>query len=167
MRARRRARRRRRRNALRFLGSVKALFAGLGVIAGAVGAVLAVVLIFFPGLRPCFGDARGEFQDVEVTQVGRLDVDVSYTLQTHGYEGKSLRVLWTLFRVKKGILRPVLGYVRVPGGTLKPTSCSSDQGGADIHVAVVATGTYRVVLDLFPPGRGARITRYGKNFTLL
>jgi hypothetical protein len=166
---RRRARRSRtrRRNARRFLGSVKAWFAGVGVVAGAIGAVLAIVLIFFPGVRPCFGDATAEFQDVEVTKVGRLEVDVSYTVETHGYGGKSLNVVWSLFRVdRNGILKPVLGFAGRPAATLKPTSCSSDKGGADIPVPVVETGTYKVVLDLLPPGHGARITRYGKRFTL-
>jgi hypothetical protein len=162
--ARRGARRRRRRNvrrrkAGRLLGSVKAWFAAVGVIAGAVGAVLAVVLIFFPGLRPCFGDATAEFQGVVVRKVGRLDFDLSYTVKTHGYAGKSLSVRWTLFRVDpNGILTPIPDFGDLPGGTLKPTSCSSDQGGADISVSVLETGSYQVLLELFPPGHGARIT---------
>ena len=66
----------------RLLGSVKAWIIGLGALAGAVGAVLALVFIFFPGLRPCFGDATAEFQDVDVTKVASLEADLSYTVET-------------------------------------------------------------------------------------
>lgn len=152
----------------RLLGSVKAWIIGLGALAGAVGAVLALVFIFFPGLRPCFGDATAEFQDVDVTKVASLEADLSYTVETHGYEGKGLRVVWSLLKAgPDGVLTPVPGFVRLPGATLKPTSCSSDQGGADIRVAVVESGSYKIVLELLPPGNAARITRTTADIKLL
>src|SRR5918912_996630 len=69
----------------RIFGSVKAWIVGVGAIAGAVGAVLGIVLTFVPGLKPCFGDTTAIFSDVSVTKVGPLEVQVSYTIQTHGY----------------------------------------------------------------------------------
>ena len=149
------------------LGSTKAWIIGAGTIAAAVTGILLLVFLVFPDWKPCFGDTTANFTDVTATKIGRLQERVSYTIVTHGYEGKGLRVVWSLSKQdNEGSYVQVPGFVRLPGGTLEPTSCSTDQGGDDLPVAVVERGKYLVVLELFPPGQAARPARAEKAFSL-
>jgi hypothetical protein len=160
--------RRRRRRARRLLGSAKAWIIAAGAIAGAATAVLLLVFLVFPDWKPCFGETTADFEDVEATQLGSLLEQVSYTVVTHGYEGKGLRIVWSLRkRDTGGSYVQVPGLSRQPVGTLEPASCSADQGGDDLTVPLLEHGSYQVVLELFPPGQhAARVARVEQEFSL-
>ena len=160
--------RRRRRRASRLLGSAKAWIIAAGAIAGACMAVLLLVYLVFPGWKPCLGETTAQFEGVEVTKLGRLEEQVSYTVVTHGYEGKGLRIVWSLRKKDiDGSYVQVPGHSQLPAGTLKPESCSADQGGTDLRVPLEKQGSYQVILELFPPGEdAARIARVAQEFSL-
>lgn len=160
--------RRRRRRAGRLLRSAKAWLIAAGALAGACMAVVLLVYLVFPGWKPCFGETTANFEDVEVTKIGPLEEQVSYTVVTHGYEGKGLRIVWSL-RTKdpEGSYVEVPGHSQLPAGTLKPGSCSADQGGTDLRFPLEAPGSYQIVLELFPPEKNAaRIARVAQEFSL-
>lgn len=157
----------RRRRAGRLLRSVKAWIVAAGALAGAAMAMILLVVFFFPDWKPCFGDTTAEFQDVEATKLDPLQEQVSYTVVTHGYEGKDLRIVWSLRKQDAGgSYVQVPGFDRLPVGTLQPGSCSADQGGDDLPVPVEEPGRYLVVLELLPPGNAARIARAQAPFEL-
>jgi hypothetical protein len=150
-------------------GSLKASIIGLGAIASALAAIIGLVLIFFPGLKPhpCVGETTAQFTDVSVTRTGPLTVQASYTMETHGYAGQKLRVRWTLQRHDNGnIISKIPGFSDLPGATLEPSSCTADQGGEDLTIPLIQAGRYRIVLELFPPGQAARIARAMRDFTV-
>jgi len=137
-------------------------------MAGACMAVLLLVYLVFPDWKPCFGETTANFEGVEVTKVGRLEEQVSYTVVTHGYEGKGLRIVWSL-RAKDpgGSYVDVPGHSHLPAGTLKPGSCSADQGGTDLRFPLEMRGSYQIVVELFPPEEdAARIARVAQEFSL-
>lgn len=141
--------------------SVKAWILGIGALAAAVTAVLGLVFLVFPSAKPseCVGKTTADFAGAEVASLGPREFEVLYTVETHGYEGSPLRVVWSLLRRDgSGTYRPVPGFVDLAAATLVPGSCDSDQGGSDIPVPVVDSGGYRVMLELYPPGEAARIT---------
>jgi hypothetical protein len=146
---------------------VKAWIIGLGAVAGAIAAVIGLVLIFQPDLKPCAGTTTAAFADVASTRVAPLQADVSYTVETHGYRGDDLRVVWSLLRRDAGgSFTPVPGFDALEAAVLTPESCNADAGGSDIPVPVVEGGSYRVVLELFPPDDGLRIARASTDFRL-
>ena len=152
---------------MKLLGSLKGWIIAAGAIAGAVAAVVGLLFVFFPGLKPCVGETTASFEQVAVTKTAPLEARVSYTVQTHGYQGKNLQVLWSLLRRdRSGIFTTVPGFDRQPAWTAKPTQCSADQGGEDVPVPVVSGGTYKVLLELYPPGNAARITEAETEFVL-
>lgn len=160
--------RRRRRRASHLLRSAKAWIIAAGALAGACMAVLLLLYLVFPDWKPCFGETTAHFEDVEVTKLGQLEEQVSYTVVTHGYEGKGLRIVWSL-RTKdpSGSYVQVPGHSQLPAGTLKPESCSADQGGTDLRVPLEKQGNYQVILELFPPAEdAARIARVAQEFSL-
>jgi hypothetical protein len=147
--------------------SVKAWIIGVGALAGAIAAVIALAYRLDPSLEPCEGTTTAGFRNLDATQVDALQADVAYTVETHGYRDQELRVLWSLLRKRAdGSFRPVPGFAQIEAAVLKPESCSADQGGSDIPVPVAERGSYRVVLELYPPGGGLRIDRASTDFSL-
>jgi hypothetical protein len=152
---------------VKLIGSLKGWIIAAGAIAGAVAAIVGLVFVFFPGLKPCVGETTAAFEQVDVSKKGPLEAVVSYTIQTHGYQGKNLKVIWSLLRRdRSGIFATVPGFDRQPAATLKPSECSADQGGEDLPVPVTAGGKYKVLLELYPPGNAARITEAQTEFAL-
>ena len=149
----------------RLFRSLKSGIAAIGATATAVGGVVGLIFVFAPGLRPCIGDTTADFEPLAVRKVGPLEARVSYTIDTHGYQGKELRVMWSLLRSDaSGSWRPVVEAL--PAETIEPSSCTADKGGNDLDIAVERKGDYQVVLELFPPGSGARIASAATAFNL-
>ena len=147
--------------------STKAWILGAGAVAGAIAGILGLVFIFQPDLKPCSGTTTARFADVEATRTGPLEAEVSYTVMTNGYRGEELRVVWSLLRQNRGgSFAPVPGFAKLEGAVLEPESCNADAGGSDIPVPVVEGGTYRVVLELFPPEGRLRAARTATEFRL-
>ena len=147
--------------------STKAWILGAGALAGAIGAVLGLVFVFQPELKPCSGTTTARFADVQSTRTGPLEAEVSYTVETNGYRGEELRVVWSLLRQDRGgSFAPVPGFAKLEGAVLEPESCNADAGGSDIPVPVVEGGAYRVVLELFPPEGRLRAARTTTDFRL-
>jgi hypothetical protein len=152
---------------VKMLGSAKAWLIAAGAVAGAVGAIVGLVFLFFPGLKPCVGETTASFEQLSVTKSAPLEAMVSYTVQTHGYQGKNLKVLWSLLRRDRfGIFAIVPGFDRQPAATVKPGECAADQGGNDIPVPVASGGQYKVLLELYPPGTADPITEAETEFDL-
>jgi hypothetical protein len=125
------------------------------------------VHVVFPPAKHCTGVATAAFIQLNVTKSAPLQANVSYTVETHGYQGKTLNVEWSLMRRDStGSFTPVPGFVRLPAAQVSPDACTSDEGGGDIPIPVFSKGDYQVVLELFPPN-GIRITRRAANIALL
>lgn len=151
----------------RLLGSVKAWIIAVGAIAAAVGAVLVVVFLLVPGWKPCFGDTTATFEDVDARKVKALEVQVPYTVVTHGYEGKTLVIKWSLRKADSGgSFLQVPGLSGRPAATLEPSSCASNQASDDLLLPVVERGRYLVVLELFQRGNPERIEWAEKEFSV-
>jgi hypothetical protein len=143
----------------------------LGALAGAVAAILGLVFLLFPGLKPtlpevpkkravALGDLRVEHRGYRASD-GYHVVIVHFRAQVDGYPGAELPVLWRLFNADTGQPYDLggLGGVRntshmgSPTSAFKPTA-ESDLLQGEVEVAVPFTGpSWKVWVEVAGPGR--------------
>jgi hypothetical protein len=143
----------------------------LGALAGAVAAILGLIFLFFPGLKPtvpevskkravALGELRVEHRGYRASD-GNHVVVVHFRAQVDGYPGAELPVLWRLFNADTGQPYDLgrLGgnrnapHVGFPTSALKPTA-ESDLLRGQVEVAVPFAGpSWKVRVEVAGPGQ--------------
>jgi hypothetical protein len=142
-----------------------------GETATALGALLALAFLLFPGWKPqdCRGDTRGEFTKIEldrsVTRGAALDIDnaskdgvpqerlkqpgklVTFTLDTNNFKGQALTLrTWVLSESGEPVPDPTLRSFLAT--TITPTDCEDRVVDRIWSPLPQKRGTYKILLDL-------------------
>jgi hypothetical protein len=127
----------------------------VGGIAGAIAAVLTLIFLLFPGLRPTgppperYSTVTLQGMEHNVNREGRLGVLLPYQLEMKGQEGEHNYVVWSVYNTNLGMRVPEQDLVNQVGAT-QEAEWNTDRGGTKLFIPYPRTpGQYYVQVEVY------------------